>query len=180
MSLKLKFIPVIFLMVFAFIFQGYAQTNDKKQSKKEARAEKRKKQFEETQKLVNSKSFIFDAQRVFPTGTRSLDLTTNPGSIKIENDSAWVDLPFFGRSYTSHYDANYSMDFEGKIEDEKLEISEDKLNINYSFVVNANNDSYNIFMEIAYSGDCSVTINSQGKATISYSGKIEKIEKKDE
>jgi len=179
MNSKLKLLAIFMLLIFGAGIHGNAQTNEKKQSKKEARAEKKKKQFEETQELVKSKSFIFDAQRVFPTGTRSLDLTTNPGSIKIENDSAWVDLPYFGRSYTSHYDANFSMDFEGRIKDEKLEISEKKLKINYSFDVIANNDEYNIFMEISFSGDCSVTINSHGKATISYSGKIEEIEEKE-
>ncbi len=172
MKTNFRLLVISIILMFGISFLTEAQKSDKKKEKKKAKHEKRDEQFIETKKIIENRNFIFDADRAFPTGMRSIDLISNPGTIKIQNDSVDADLPFFGRSYTSHYDGNVGMVFNGKVENEKLEFNEKKRKILYAFRIR-DKDYYDVTMAITYNGGCSVTINSQGKNSISYSGKVE-------
>jgi len=178
MKTNIRLLIVSVVLMFGFSVLTEAQKSDKKQNKKKAKSEKRAEEFLQTQKLVESRNFIFNAERAFPSGMRSIDLVSNPGSIEVKDDSVEADLPFFGRSYTSHYSGNAGMEFKGKIENEKIEIIEKKQKIFYTFRIK-DKDVYDVTMDISYSGGCSVTINSHGKNSISYGGKIKKIESKE-
>lgn len=176
-NIRLLVISVVFLFGVSLLTE--AQKNDKKQDKKKAKSEKKAEQFSETKELVESRDFVFDADRAFPSGMRSIDLVSNPGTIEVNNESVVADLPFFGRSYTSHYSGNAGMKFKGEIENEKIEFNEKKRKVFYSFR-EKDRDFFDVTMEITYNGGCSVSINSNGKNSISYSGKIEKPKSKDE
>jgi hypothetical protein len=178
MKTNIRLLIVSVVLMFGFSNLTEAQKSDKKQNKKKAKREKRAEDFLKTQKLIESRNFIFNAERAFPSGIRSIDLVSNPGSIEVKDDSVEADLPFFGRSYTSHYSGNAGMEFKGKVENEKVEINEKKQKIFYTFRIK-DKDVYDVTMDISYSGGCSVTINSTGKNSISYGGKIEKIESKE-
>ncbi len=168
-----KFSAVLVLLLFAFSLTGFAQ-KDKKQS----RHEKKQAGYEKMKKLVESRNFIFDAQRAFPTGYRSVDLTTNPGTISVKNDSVVADLPFFGRSYVSSYQGDAGIKFSGAAKEEEVKFVDKKYKIQYSFNVNSGNDTYNVYMDVSYDGTTSVNINSNNLTAISYNGKIEESEKK--
>ena len=161
-------------MFFMFGLTGFAQQKDKKQSRKEDRHEKRLNSYKAVREIIESKDFIFDAKRVFPTGHRSMDLISNPGTIIVKNDSVTADLPYFGRAYTSGYGGEAGMKFSGKMTNEKLEFQEDKYKIRYSFTVQGENDMYDIFMDMTSDENVSVSINCRNKAAISYSGLIER------
>ena len=168
-----KFSAVFVLLLFAFSFTGLAQ-KDRKQSKHE----KKQAGYEKMKKLVESRDFIFDANRAFPTGLRSIDLTTNPGTISVKNDSVVADLPFFGRTYVSSYQGEAGLKFSGTAKDEELKFIDKKYKIQYSFNVTSGSDTYNVYMDILYDGNSSVNINSNNRTAISYNGKIEEREKK--
>lgn len=166
------------VLMFGVSLWAEAQKSEKKQSKKEARDEKKAEQFAQIKDLVESRSFIFNAERAFPSGMRSIDLVSNPGTLKVKDASAEADLPFFGRSYTNHYSGSTGMDFKGKIENEKVKFNEKKQKVIYTFRVK-DSDVYDVTMDITFDGGCSLTINSHGKNSISYGGKIKKIEDKE-
>ncbi len=65
---------VLILMVFVFLSGTVTSTTvqDKK-----TREEKRQEQYEETVQLIENGNFIFEADRAFPQGGASIDLTTN-------------------------------------------------------------------------------------------------------
>ncbi len=89
---------------------------------------------------------------------------------------AYAGLPYIGQSHTSMYGSQgVGMEFKGKMKDVKMRVNEKKRKIYFSFRV-VDNDSYNISMEITYNAGCSVSIISQKKTSISYSGSIAKYE----
>jgi hypothetical protein len=179
MRTNIRLLVVSVVLLFSVNVLVEAQKSNKKHNRKKAKSEKRAEEFLKTKNLVESRSFIFNAERAFPAGMRSIDLISNPGTIEFKDDQVDADLPFFGRSYTSHYSSNAGMEFKGKIENEKIEINEKKKKILYSFRV-SDKDTFDVVLDITYGGGCSVTINSNGKNAISYGGKIEKIESKEE
>ncbi len=167
---------LILLLMFVSGISVYAQKGKKQQNRKKARHEKKLEGYAKVKELVTGRDFIFDAKRAFPTGYKSVDLTTNPGTIEVMNDSVVADLPYFGRAYTSSYGGDSGLKFEGKIKDEDIEYLDKKFMLRYSFKVNGENDSYNVSMEISYDGNASVNVISQNRNAISYHGIIEKKE----
>jgi hypothetical protein len=167
----------IITLILSFSLTLTAQGKSKKEQKKKAKSEKRFENYTKTKELLESGNFVFSADRAFPTGMRSIDLTNNPGYIIFKNDSAEADLPFFGRSYSADYGGNTGIKFRGKIENKDLKYNDKKHRINYAFSVN-DKDNFQISMIISDDGSTNITINSSKKNSISYNGKIEKPEDK--
>ncbi len=168
----------IFSIVFlsSILMFGTADVLAQKKSKKERRME----QFTDTRKLVDSKQFIFVPDRAFPQGGRSIDLTTNYGFIKIMGDETEGDMPFFGRGYTIPYGGDGGIKFDKtSIENEQVEVNEKKMRITYSFEAKSKDDHFSIYMDIGYNGNTSVSVNSNNRSQISYSGEISMIENED-
>lgn len=161
----------IYYLATALFLIGATLPVHAQKSKKEAREEARNKQFQETLAMVEAGDFRFDAKRAHPQGYRSVDLTTNPGFLKISNNSVEADLPFFGRGYTSHHGNDSGMKFKGTIENKKVDVNEKKRRIRYSFTVR-DKDSYQVTLEIHYGGSSSLNINSNNKSNISYDGDV--------
>lgn len=168
----MKAIVSIFLLS-SMLLVTTAEASSQKKTKKERRAE----QFAETQKLVDSKQFIFVPDRAFPQGGRSIDLTTNYGFIKIMGEETEGDMPFFGRGFTVPYGGGGGIKFDKTtIENEQVQINEKKLRITYSFEAKGKDDHYRVSMDIGYSGNASVNVTSNNRSPISYNGEISEIE----
>ncbi len=170
MRTKMKILYLVLILLTGTGFSLLAQKKDKR-SKKSKQEEKNAK-FVQVQKLIKSRNFIFDAERALPSGGQPVELVANPGQIIVQKDMAYAGLPYIGQSYTSMYGSQHvGMDFKGKMEDVKFKVNEKKRKIYFSFKV-TDNDVYMVTMEITYNGGCSVTIISQRKSSISYSGKV--------
>ncbi len=168
----------IFSIIFlsSILLVGTTNAVAQKKSKKERRME----QFTETQKLVDSKQFIFVPDRAFPQGGRSIDLTTNYGFIKIMGEETEGDMPFFGRGYTIPYGGDGGIKFDKTaLKNEQVELNEKKMRISYSFEAKSKDDNYRIQMDIGYNGNTSVSVISNNRSQISYSGEISLIENED-
>ncbi len=140
--------------------------------------EKRQKQYEEILALVKSGQFIFEAKRAFPHSGPSIDLTTNYGYLKVTDSVATADLPYFGRAYNVAYGGKGGINFSGKANEIKISESPEKMRIQYSFEVK-DRDVFKIMMEIGYDGDTSLSVISNDRASIRYSGKISAVEEED-
>jgi hypothetical protein len=147
--------------------------------KKKSKKEKRLEQFAETQKLIDSKAFIFVPDRAFPQGGRSIDLTTNYGFIKVMGTDTEGDMPFFGRGFNVAYGGDGGIKFDKtELLNETIEVNEKKMRITYNFEAKGKNDTFRISMDISYSGNASVTVISNNRSSISYNGEISKLEEK--
>jgi len=147
----------------------YAAENPQKQDKKQ-------KQKEQTEKLVNSKQFQFVARQALPMGGKSVDLTTNPNFTKFYPDSIQADMPFFGRAYSVPYGGSGGIKFHGK--PKKFTITPQKRGKGYLIkaTVNDTSDSYSLTLSVSNDGYGTLTINSNNRNSISYYGKISALE----
>ncbi len=157
-------------------FTLQAQKNNSKGKK--SKQEEKNAKFRGIQKLIESRSFVFDAERAMPSGGQPVELTANSGQLIVKNNMVFASLPYIGHAYTSMYgNQHVGMNFKGKMDDIKYKVNEKKRKVYFSFKV-TDDDSYNVSMEITYNGGCSVTIISQRKSSISYSGKVSVYEDK--
>jgi len=163
----------IFSYTILFLALILSSSNIEAQKKKE-REIKKNEAFEKTKALVDSAQFIYVPNRAFPQGYQSVDLTSNYGFIKITDNNAEGDMPFFGRGFQAHYGNEGGIKFNGSMENKKIDINEKKRTITYSFEVK-DKDTFRISMEIGYDGNASVSVTSNNRSHISYQGKIDKI-----
>jgi len=170
MRIKVTILSLVLILLTSSGFSLMAQKKDK--STKRSKQEEKNGKFLGIQKLIKSRSFVFDAERALPSGGQPVELVSNPGQIIVQKDMAYGGLPYIGHSYTSMYgNQHVGMNFKGKMEDVSYKVNEKKRKVYFSFKV-TDDDVYIVSMEITYNGGCSVTIISQRKSSISYSGKV--------
>lgn len=158
-------ITVLFLLLVTTTI--FSQEKTKKQLKEEKKIEKQK----QTAILVDSKDFVFVADKALPQGYKTIDLTTNPNYVKFQPDFIKSEMPFFGRAYSGGgYGGDGGLDFEGK--PEEYAINKGKNAYQLKAVVKGRNDTYTLSLSVFFEGSASLTISSNKRSTISYNGEI--------
>jgi len=164
------------VLLFSFIgLTGYSQEKTKKELKEEKKLEKQK-QIEE---MINAKDFVFVGRTAYPTGMRSVNLTTNPNYMKFQPEMIVSEMPFFGTAYSGiGYGNDTGVKFKGKPDEFKVEKKDKKFEINA--VVKSSNDNFRISLTIATEGSGTLVITSNSRSSISYHGEISAPEKEKE
>ena len=146
------------------------------QTQKEIRKQKAAEDFVKTLELVESGQFHFVAERAYPSGGKSVDLTSRSNLVEIKDENARGDLAFFGRATNVGYDTDGGgIKFDGEIMNKKLKLKENKNQIELSFSVKGTRDQYSCHFIISSDGSASLSINSNNRSTISYQGSISAI-----
>jgi hypothetical protein len=166
---------VLFILALSALITspGFSQEKTKKELKEEQKIEKQK----QTEALVNSKEFIFSARTAMPQGGRSIDLTTNPGSVKFHPDLIESDMPYFGRvtGSAAYGGRDGGMKFEGKPEGYTVTAKKNGYQVNAE--VKGENDTYRLSLSVSSEGSSSLSITSNNRSVISYNGEISAPEK---
>ncbi len=149
-----------------------AQKTDRKAEKQAKKLEREK----EVQGMLDSKEFVFVAQRALPSSGPSVDLTGNPNYLKFHPDSIEGRMPFFGRAYSgANYESGSGLIFEGKPTEFTME--KGKRNYEIKAKVKSPNDSYSITLSVFTDGSGTLTVSCVNRSTISYQGEIRLPEK---
>ncbi|PRZ24137.1 DUF4251 domain-containing protein [Flavobacterium granuli] len=168
-----KIILVVFLLL--TVAFGFAQEKTRKQLRKEQQIEKAR----QIAILIDSKEFVFVANKAFPLGFRDIDLTTNPNFIAFKPDFIRSEMPFFGRGYSGiGYGGDTGLKFEGKPSEFTIEKGKNTYEIKAT--VRGKQDVFNILLSVFFEGNARLTISSNNRSSISYNGEISKIEKKED
>lgn len=167
----MKTLVFSFFLTFSMLI-GFAQEKTKQQIKEEKKLAKQK----EVEVLLDSKEFEFVGDRAYPQGGRTIDLTTNSNYFRLKNDSIHSEMPFFGRAYSGVAYGGGGFDFKGPIKDYSIEKSKKKYLIKAN--VRGQSDSYSILLAVFFDGGASLSINSNNRSPINYTGNIEKLKKK--
>lgn len=172
--MKVKVLIILALSAL-IINPGFSQEKTKKELKAERKIEKQK----QTEAMVNSKAFLFTAKTAMPQGGRSVDLASNPGSVKFLPDLIKSDMPYFGRvTGFIAYGGDGGMKFEGKPDGYTVTIN--KKGYQVSAVVKGENDTYRLSLSVSLEGSASLAITSNNRSVITYSGEISDLEKPQE
>lgn len=156
------------ILTLSFSLSTFAQL-----SKKEIRKNKKELKAQEIEQLIDSKSFIFQAN----------SLTSNTGYHKmlnseydfiVKNDSVFSHLPFWGRAYSHDINEEGGFKFEEKSTDYDLVNLKEK-GYQISLIAKVDKDNYQIQLNISKQGYARLVIISTRKSHISYNGQIEAI-----
>jgi hypothetical protein len=166
----------VFILILLLIVPSLNAQDNNKLSRKEKRADKEEIKKEQIRKLLNSKTFVFNATHANPLGSGSIYLSSYY-DLKITGDSVIAYLPFFGVAYRADYGGK-----NGGIKFEELMKNYGKKKIKsgtlIEFKVDNMKDSYLISMTISDIGYASVNISSNNKQAISFYGTIDEINEK--
>lgn len=159
-------LAVFLVLFFSLNFHGIAQEKTKKEVKTEKKLQKQK----EIDALIQSKSFVFEAQKVMPQSGRMLILDYNTYFVKFTADNVVGDVPYFGRAFNVPYGSGGGIKFEGKPENVKIE--KKKKSYIVKATVKGKDDTYDLMFTVFYDGAATLSINSNNRASISYDGNI--------
>ncbi len=143
------------------------------------------------EKLVASKSFVFNATRAHPMSESSLNQILGPNAVntvldlsngryylRITKDSIVADLPFFGRAFSAPMNTdNTGTRFTSK--DFKYSTSRKKKNWIITIEPKDVQDSQKLILRISDSGSAILSVNNYNRQTISFDGYISKIQAAD-
>lgn len=163
MKTKLSILLVLLCFLHSPVFA-------QEKTKKELKADKEQQQQKEIEAFINSKSFVFEAQKVNPQGGRVIILDYNTYFLKFNTEKTTSDLPFFGRAFNVAYGGDGGIKFEGVPENIKIE--KKKKSYILKATVKGKDDVYNLTFSIFLNGGATLFVNSNNKASISYDGKI--------
>lgn len=166
---KVSVFMVSFLLLTTIVF---SQEKSRSALKEEKKIDTQK----QIEDMVNAREFVFVARIALPQGYRSVNLTTNPNSVKFHPDLIESDMPFYGTAYSGiGYGSDSGLNFKGKPGDFK--VVKDKKNFQVNVTVRGENDNFHLMLAISFEGSASLSIISNNRSTISYQGEISAPEK---
>lgn len=130
--------------------------------------------------LLDSREFVFIADRALPQGSRTVDLISYQAYLKFQPDFIESSLPYFGRAYSGvGYGDDSGLNFEGQPENYTME--QGKKNVKIIKVrVKGENDSFNLQLTVTPSGYTTLDVLSINRNSITYTGTIKTLEKPEE
>lgn len=143
-------------------------------SRKAAREKSRIEKQQQIDSLIHSKVFVFSATRALPLGGNSIDLTTNPNSVKFHPDEIESYMPFFGRAYSAEYGGDGGIKFKAKPTEFNIVTMKGGKGFEINATVAVTRDYYKLTLHVSPEGSATLTINSNQKSAISYFGNIMK------
>jgi hypothetical protein len=159
------------ILISAYTTTALVAQEPAKKSKEELKLDKEK-QFEE---LLISREFVFAARIVHPLGGKSKNITSDNYSVKFSPVKIVSHLPFLGTAYSGIPYGGGGFEFEGK--PETFTVDQSKKGWDIKVVVKESNESYTLSLAVSKSGSGNLTIISNFRSSISYSGDIMRPEK---
>lgn len=131
-----------------------------------------------TEALLNSREFVFNAERAVPLNSQSIILSSTY-YLKVHKKTIESHLPYFGRAYSGMpYGGDSGIMFNTELSE--YEMIKNKKNYEIRATVKDENDVYRLSLTIGLEGDASLSISSNKKSSISYLGTVTGIDKKEE
>jgi len=150
------------LLIIIFVLSGLSQARAQKTDKKDE-------QFKEMAALIESGRYMFTVHSVQPSGSGTINVSA--GYTLEAKDSIFIaQLPYFGRAYSASYGGDGGIVFEASPEHLNITLNEKKRMVNVKFEIRGKNDKYDLYLSTGSSGYASLSINSQNRQPVTYSG----------
>ncbi|HYQ57882.1 MAG TPA: DUF4251 domain-containing protein [Draconibacterium sp.] len=171
----MKKIIIASILIFSIVA---VNAQDKKLSRKERKAQRNAMLTEQTTKLVDSKTWQFNADQMIPTGASSRNLTT-PYNVVLKDGVVSSYLPYFGRAYTVDYGSTESpLTFDSPIEEYNIKDTKRDGYMIY-FTANNKNDKIVFTLHVSSTGSASLSASSTNRQNISFNGDLVPIEEEE-
>lgn len=141
----------------------------------------------DTEKLIASKNFVFNATRANPISEPALNQIMGPNAmnnildlsngryfLRVTKDSIVADLPFFGRSYSAPMNTD---DTGTRFTSKDFKYSAIKKKKNWIITIEPKDvrDSQRLMIRVSESGSATLNVNNYNRQAISFEGDIKKI-----
>jgi hypothetical protein len=148
---------LIFSLLALMSLQGKAQKGDDKPDIKS---------------LIESRNYSFYAQSATSQRGKTVQLTSEY-FLKLNKDSLKVDLPYYGRAYSTSYPGNNDLAMHFESQDFSYKVDTVKKG-GWNITINPNKEpkASAIYLSVSASGYCTVRIVSNNRDQISYYGTI--------
>ncbi len=136
--------------------------------------QKKKDAYAQLKNQIDSRHFQFHALSATPIKGRTIQLTSEY-TLKLKNDSLFVDLPYYGRSYTADYG---SSDVSVRFNSSQFGYSADstkKGGWEITIVPKNESSANKITMSISSSSYCFMNVSCNTRQSITYYGTIEAL-----
>ncbi len=165
-----NFLLPISIILF-FCITAFAQN-----SKKEAKNKVKQEQYESILNLVQSGKYEFVGRKANPQSGRQIDLTTRPNFLRVKGENASAELPFFGRAFSGGYsNSDGGINFDGPMDNYSVENNDKKRRLTIKFRVKGPGDTYNCILSVSSLESASLSVSSNKKQSISYTGVVRDI-----
>ncbi len=167
---KILILSISAILCMTSVIAQNRKTDRVNETKKEKTEQKQK-----SKKIIDSiknKKYEISVTSASPMSGKTIHLNY-PYYLKVSNDSAYVELPYFGVAYSAPYGGGEGgVKARNKYENYKLDIDKkDKYKI--TFNIRGNEDFFRIFIDIwPSSGRAYIYVQSNNKQGISYNGDI--------
>ncbi|MDA8595950.1 DUF4251 domain-containing protein [Flavobacteriaceae bacterium] len=171
----MKYLSLV-LITFLCLNTLNAQDLSKKEKKEAAKVEA----YNDLKSLIESNNYRFIAEWSMPTGSARRNLMSTPNSLDYDGNEMDVMLPYFGSSQTVNTYNHDSMgiEFKGKPEKYNIKYNDDKREIEITFQGKYSSESLN-FKFVIKGTSARLYVNSSGRNSISYDGKISELKKEE-
>ncbi len=154
---------LLIVLGIAFLIGGQSISSQKENKKERVRREVREK--------IESAVYTIDVNRALPSGGRSVTLTSSY-NLKIDKDSVYSYLPYFGRAYTIPYGGGKGLIFDGEIQDYSVKFDK-KQRANIKFRVKTDEDSYTYYIQLFDNGTATIQVTPVNRQLITFYGNLD-------
>ena len=149
-------------------------------SKKEAKELKKEEQYQSLLNLIDTQHYTFRGSKANPQKGPQVDLTTRDNFLIIKEGNASADLPYFGRAYSGGYSASDGgVEFDGQMEAYEVSKNDKKRRATIKFKVKGTDDTFTCTLTVSSLNNTSLSIISNKRQTISYTGSISELPEED-
>ncbi|MGL5681470.1 MAG: DUF4251 domain-containing protein [Marinifilaceae bacterium] len=165
---------IITLILCVALGYGMAMAQGKKNKEKD------NDNFKKVIELVEGGKFTIDINKVLPNGNMDLSRFNPRGEINVCDTTIKGNLPFFGRAYRVSPGSDGGIRFDGTPIRSEWKIIQKRKHaiVDYQFTIREADDVLRFTIEIGTNSNCSVTLNSNNRQTISYLGVIKPLKSK--
>jgi len=133
--------------------------------------------YENIKKIIFSGKYVFEATHMYPGGGYpAKNISGSNYYMEVDVYDVTSILPFYGERYMSAFPTESGIRIDGKLEDLMIEESDRRKKVLVKFSVEDDSDDYLISLNITSNGDANLTISSAKKSSITYNGKITRLE----
>ncbi len=163
---------VVLSLLLLPILNSYSQT------KKEQRQQRKIEEYNASKALVETKHYVFSANKAIPQRGGSIDLTTNSNFLRVNDSISEASLPFFGQAYNIAYGGPGGIKFKGEPTGYSVKENTKKQSLEVSFRVKGDADVFDCILTINSKTSVTLSVTSQQRDHIFYYGAIETLENK--
>jgi hypothetical protein len=148
------------ITVLLFVFMSVtSQSQDKTEKQKQL------------EMLLESKEFVFIPETAIPQGLPSVNLSSSNNFVKVHPETVEGQLPYFGSSPTATPSGGDS-DIRFNAAPSEYKLVKDTKDYKITATVKGGNDSYKLYLTIAFDGSATLLLSSNNRSASSYSGKV--------